>query len=180
MKSTIPFVCAALVGTAVSAQPSFSQPTRSGTSSDTPVSEVFFEFNSASMPATLGVDLLPIAAWAKANPSGKIVLDGNADSVGAAAYNIRLSARRAETVRDELVALGVDSERLVIAVYGEDGLRRTTAALDRRVTIWTTYEPLHAIVDHTFVRGKAVLWETPVTYAEINPETKPDAVATRE
>ena len=48
-------------------------------------------------------------------------------------------------------------------------LRRTTNELDRRVTIWTTHNPLHAIIDSTLVRGVAVLWNKPVTYAELHP-----------
>jgi hypothetical protein len=80
-------------------------------------------------------------------------------------------------VRDKLIAMGVDEDRLVIAIYGESGLRRTTHDLDRRVTLWTTHDPLHAIVDHTLVRGKAVLWSEPVTYAELHPAA--DQVATR-
>ena len=114
--------------------------------------------------------------WAEEHPSGSIVLDGNADSIGAATYNVRLSARRAESVRDRLIQLGVDEDRIVVAIYGEDGLRRTENALDRRVTIWTTHDPIYAIVDSTLVRGKAVLWSRPVTYAELHPNL-PEEVA---
>jgi outer membrane protein OmpA-like peptidoglycan-associated protein len=176
MRSTIPFVCVALVGTSASAQRSFSQPIEPEQVTSSPVGEVFFAFDSAELPGDLP-DLAPIVAWAEAHPSGRIVLDGNACSRGPAPYNIRLSARRAEHVRDQLVARGVDEARIVLAIYGEDGLRRTTRALDRRVTIWTTHDPLHAIIDQTFARGKAVLWSNPVSYAELHP-TEPE-VATR-
>lgn len=178
MKHVIPFFCAALVGTSAFAQQSLSEPISKGSEDRAvnPVGEVFFGFNSAAVPDA-ALQLTPIVEWAQHHPRGSIVLDGSTDSTGPAAYNVRLSARRAEAVRDKLIGMGVDGDRIVMAVYGEDALRRTTDALDRRVTVWTTYEPLHAIVDTTLVRGKAVLWTRPVTYAELHPAR--ETVATR-
>ena len=170
MKYTIPFVCAALTSTSALARQSYSEPITPDRASSSPVSEVFFAFDSARLPNPLfNLALMPIAIWAKDHPGARVVLDGNADEIGPAAYNIRLSARRAEGVRDQLVAMGVDGDQIVVAIYGEDGLRRSNLALDRRVTIWTTHDPIYAIVDSTLVRGKAVLWSTPVTYAELHP-----------
>jgi outer membrane protein OmpA-like peptidoglycan-associated protein len=179
MKYTVPFVCAALSGTSAIAQESLSQPieARSEHLVSNPVSEVLFAFDSAELPSPM-VDLQPIVAWAERHPSGSIVLDGNADSVGPHTYNVGLSARRAESVRAQLVELGVDANRIVLAVYGEDGLRRSTNALDRRVTVWTTQDPIHAIVDQALVRGIAVMWNRPVSYAELHPDAYED-VATR-
>jgi len=37
--------------------------------------------------------------------------------------------------------------------------------------------PLYAIIDSSLVRGKAVLWTRPVTYAELHPTAS--TVATR-
>lgn len=168
MKSTLPIVCAALTGSSAFADQTRSQPISEESEQAYPVSEVFFAFDSARLPDDMP-DLSPIVQWADENPSGTVVLDGNACSTGPATYNVRLSARRAESVRDKLVAKGVDPDRVVMAFYGEYGLRRTTMPLDRRVTIWTTHNPLHAIVDTSLVRGVAVLWNKPVTYAELNP-----------
>jgi outer membrane protein OmpA-like peptidoglycan-associated protein len=168
MKSTLPFLCAALTGSSAIAQESQSQPITEESEQSYPVSEVFFAFDSARLPDDMP-DLSPIVKWAEENPSGMVVLDGNACTIGPATYNVRLSARRAESVRDQLLALGVDENRVVLAVYGEYGLRRTTRPLDRRVTIWTTHNPLHSIVDTSLVHGIAVLWNKPVSYAELNP-----------
>jgi outer membrane protein OmpA-like peptidoglycan-associated protein len=176
MKYTIPFIVAALTGTSAFAQQSPSQALDAD--SEHPVGEVFFEFDSAHLPPLITeIALAPIVAWSKEHPSGTIVLDGNTDSIGPETYNIRLGARRAESVRDRLMEMGVDGDRIVLAIYGEYGLRRTTNALDRRVTVWTTHEPLYAIVDTSLVRGKAVLWSKPVTYAELYPTRS--QVATR-
>jgi outer membrane protein OmpA-like peptidoglycan-associated protein len=180
MKNTIAVVFAALTGTAAFAQQSLAEPVAELTdeSGISPASEVFFGFNSAELSNATS-ELGPIVKWAKEHPTGSIVLDGSADSTGSAAYNIRLSARRAESVRDRLVSMGIDQDRIVMAVYGENALRRTDNALDRRVTIWTTHDPLYAIVEQSLVRGTAVLWSRPVTYAAINPVATRDQIATR-
>lgn len=176
MKSTLPILFAALTSTTAFAQQHPSEVAEDTSHEASPVQEVFFGFDSSSLPGSVP-DLRPFVSWAERNPVGKIVLDGNSDPIGSNEYNIRLSARRAEAVRDKLIAMGVDGDRIVIAIYGEDGLRRTTHDLDRRVTLWTTHDPLHAIVDNALVRGKAVLWTEPVTYAELHPSA--DQVATR-
>jgi len=180
MKYTIPFICAALTGTSAVAQQSLSQPIteRSEDLVSNPVAEVFFAFDSARLPPLLpDLGLLTVVTWSHEHPTGTIVLDGNTDPIGTATYNIRLAARRAESVRDKLISMGVEPEQVVIAIYGEYGLQRTTYELDRRVTVWTTHDPLYAIIDSSLVRGKAVLWTRPVTYAELHPTAS--TVATR-
>ena len=49
----------------------------------------------------------------------KATIDGHADSIGATGYNQALSERRAATVRDYLVAVGVDPSRLRTVGHGE-------------------------------------------------------------
>jgi outer membrane protein OmpA-like peptidoglycan-associated protein len=178
MKLTIPVFCAALTGMSAIAQQSVSHAdsARADDRASSPVSEVFFAFDSSRVNASEG-QLSSIVQWAQQHPAGRIVLDGCTDAIGPAVYNVRLAARRAEAVRGRLVAMGVDGDQIVLAIYGEDGLHRATNALDRRVTIWTTHEPLHAIVDTTLVRGKAVLWSQPVSLAELHPSRS--QVATR-
>ena len=124
--------------------------------------EVFFEFDSAR-PANIAGTLDEVAAWAKSHRGMTIVLDGHADSAGSATYNVALAARRADAVRARLVAKGVDAERIVIVTYGEDGLRRSSNDLDRRVTVWATAAPLYAVVDQSLTRGTAVMWNKPVS-----------------
>jgi hypothetical protein len=73
--------------------------------------------------------------------------------------------------------MGVPDDRIVLAIYGEDGDRRGRHADDRRVTIWSTPEPLAAVIDRTFAEnGNAVTWQQPQTVAQIEGTTE---VATR-
>jgi peptidoglycan-associated lipoprotein len=48
----------------------------------------------------------------------RIVVEGHASDVGDRGYNMRLSERRAEQVRAQLIRRGVDASRLEIEAYG--------------------------------------------------------------
>ncbi|MEW6721432.1 MAG: OmpA family protein [Thermodesulfobacteriota bacterium] len=52
-------------------------------------------------------------------PDTYITVEGHTDSTGTAEYNQRLSERRAEAVRDQLLRDGVPAARLAIRGYGE-------------------------------------------------------------
>jgi outer membrane protein OmpA-like peptidoglycan-associated protein len=51
--------------------------------------------------------------------SSEVYVTGHTDRVGAEDYNIGLSSRRADTVRDFLVSTGVTSSALVVSFHGE-------------------------------------------------------------
>lgn len=55
----------------------------------------------------------------QANPAMRILIVGHTDDRGTGAYNLALGTRRAETVRDYLVAQGVASGRIEIETRGE-------------------------------------------------------------
>ena len=69
-------------------------------------------------------------------------------------------------------------EQIVFAIYGKDGEHRARYADDRRVTLWSTREPLSAVVAMTLAgRGTAVTWGKPLTTAEI--DAAPEPIASR-
>jgi outer membrane protein OmpA-like peptidoglycan-associated protein len=129
--------------------------------------EVYFDFDSTELDATDQAELTKVLDEVQALEGSKIVLDAHADVRGASPYNVGLSIRRAEKIRDHLTATGVDPDRIVVAAYGEDGPRRKSFALDRRVTISLTGQPLYSIIDHSGPFVTTVVWNEPVTYAEI-------------
>ena len=138
--------------------------------------ELKFRFDSAALRPGAPAALEQAVAFATAHPDAKIVLDAYTDTVGPSAYNVKLAINRAEAVGAQLKAMGVDANQIVFAIYGEDGERRARNADDRRVTIWSTRQPLASIIQHTFAdSGTAVTWGKPLTVAQIEGATEPVA-----
>lgn len=80
---------------------------------------VFFGFNKSNLTADAQKVVAEAAATAVQLNAGQVVVIGHADTVGSPKYNIELSERRAETVRDELIRQGVNGERIATSGRGE-------------------------------------------------------------
>lgn len=80
---------------------------------------VFFAFNSAVLKPKSRPVLNAVAGYLRENPSVKLMIEGHTDHVGSMQYNMKLSQRRAQSVKDYLVKQGkVASWRLVPKGYG--------------------------------------------------------------
>ena len=60
------------------------------------------------------------AAWLQRYPSVTLIVEGHCDERGTREYNIALGARRAQSVKDYLVSLGVSGARLDTISYGKE------------------------------------------------------------
>jgi outer membrane protein OmpA-like peptidoglycan-associated protein len=80
---------------------------------------VNFETNSATLTQDSRPVLDAVAADLKQYPRLKVEVQGHTDSVGADAYNLGLSQRRAASVREYLLAQAVASDQLTAKGYGE-------------------------------------------------------------
>ena len=56
----------------------------------------------------------------KANAAVDVQVEGHCDERGGKQYNLALGERRAKTVRDQLVALGVPAKRISTISYGSE------------------------------------------------------------
>lgn len=104
---------------------------------------VYFGFDSAVLLATAERMLSESASILKRHPDLQVEIVGFADSRGPESYNMRLSERRADAVRNYLEKAGVDSTRLTSRGYGEshDGAADMSAnglAQSRRVELRVT------------------------------------------
>lgn len=81
--------------------------------------DVNFDFDKASLRREAYPKLDEAAESLKGWGEGKVEVAGHTDSIGSEAYNMDLSLRRAESVRDYMVTKGIPSDRLVIKGYGE-------------------------------------------------------------
>src|SRR5262249_5279732 len=101
---------------------------------------VTFEFNSAQLTAASRPVLDTVAADIKKYPRLKIEVQGHTDSVGADAYNLKLSGQRANSVREYLIGQGVAESQLSSKGFGEseplaDNKTEEGRALNRRVVM---------------------------------------------
>ena len=83
------------------------------------VQSVHFDTDRATIRAADAKILDSDARWLKANQPYEVVVEGYADERGTKPYNVALAKRRAMTVRNQLVARGVQPERIVLVSYGE-------------------------------------------------------------
>jgi OmpA-OmpF porin, OOP family len=80
---------------------------------------VSFEMGSSKLRPEAHEPLRVVANAMKAHPSLRVEVEGHTDSIGERDKNQRLSQRRAESVRQFLVAEGIDATRLTAKGYGE-------------------------------------------------------------
>ncbi|HEV8657389.1 MAG TPA: OmpA family protein [Thermoanaerobaculia bacterium] len=102
--------------------------------------EVLFDFDSAALRGTSRESLREMADVFQKYPDTTIRVEGHTDSIGTAAYNKRLSNRRASSVANYLEELGVRSSRIDAIGYGESQPRASNSTangrqLNRRVEI---------------------------------------------
>jgi outer membrane protein OmpA-like peptidoglycan-associated protein len=83
-------------------------------------SDLFFDFDRATLRPDAKAALDAVAARLKAAGfEGNVRVSGHTCDLGPAAYNLRLSQRRASVVRDQLVAAGVPADRILAEGEGE-------------------------------------------------------------
>jgi outer membrane protein OmpA-like peptidoglycan-associated protein len=85
---------------------------------------LYFGFDEDAMSERTRRQLEIVAAMLKSDANKKITLSGHTDSLGTDDYNNRLSASRADTVRDFLAAAGVPAEQIVTIAKGASQPRR--------------------------------------------------------
>jgi peptidoglycan-associated lipoprotein len=81
---------------------------------------VFFETDSAELTQRSIATLEKQAQWLRAYPQYAFIVEGHADERGTREYNIALSARRAEAVRNYLTSRGVQPHRMRTIAFGKE------------------------------------------------------------
>ena len=92
---------------------------------------VFFGFDKSVITASAEKTLKRQAAWMRKHSTVTVTIEGHADERGTREYNLALGERRAVSVKNFLVALGVESRRIATISYGKerpDALGHTEAA----------------------------------------------------
>ncbi|HEU4777590.1 MAG TPA: OmpA family protein [Telluria sp.] len=83
------------------------------------IGDVLFATGQATLTPAGMSNLRKLADALAQNPERTVLVEGFTDSVGGAAYNQNLSEKRAASVRNALMGMGVDERRIAMKGYGE-------------------------------------------------------------
>jgi len=81
---------------------------------------VYFDLDKYDLRADATPVLDAQAAWLRRYTDVRVRIEGNCDERGTREYNFALGARRANTVRDYLIARGVAGARITTISYGKE------------------------------------------------------------
>ncbi|MGZ4158548.1 MAG: OmpA family protein, partial [Bacteroidia bacterium] len=77
------------------------------------LNNIYYKTNSSELDPSSASVIEEFAEFLKANPTIKIEVHGHTDNVGDEKSNLALSTDRAFSVRDKLLAFGIDEKRLI-------------------------------------------------------------------
>ena len=84
--------------------------------------QVFFDFNKSDITEDAASIIKQAASTVTAGHLAKIAVTGHTDTVGSAKYNQKLSERRADAVKAELIKDGVSADAISTVGVGKSGL----------------------------------------------------------
>lgn len=98
----------------------FSQKTVDQLNAERPLADALFDYDQANLRDDGRAVLSRNADYLKRWPSVRITVEGHADSRGTAEYNLALGGRRAASVKDYLVSLGINGDRMTTVSKGKE------------------------------------------------------------
>lgn len=81
---------------------------------------VFFETDEHDVDSEDRATLESQAAWLRQYPNTRVTIEGHADERGTRDYNLALGERRANSAKNYLAGLGIDSSRISTISYGKE------------------------------------------------------------
>lgn len=106
--------------------------------------QVYFDTGSAAVNERGRMIVANVAQVVGEAPTTRVTVIGKTDRVGAAPENLALSRRRANAVRDSLIAAGIPADRIDTSWTGEDraaGPRDDNVSRDRVVDVTVVKTP---------------------------------------
>jgi outer membrane protein OmpA-like peptidoglycan-associated protein len=81
--------------------------------------DVLFDTGKATLKPGANSTISRLAQFLRQSPERSVTIEGHTDSVGTDSYNLMLSESRAGSVRDALVAQGIENSRILAVGKGE-------------------------------------------------------------
>jgi peptidoglycan-associated lipoprotein len=85
-----------------------------------PFTDIYFDFDSYTVRQEQVQDLTMIGNWLKQYSTVRIVVAGHTDERGTMEYNLVLGQKRAESVKEFMVRMGVQQERIKTVSFGKE------------------------------------------------------------
>ena len=81
---------------------------------------VYYEFDQYDVKPEYRALVETHARWLRANPKGRLTIEGNTDERGSREYNVALGQRRAESVTALMLLMGVKPEQIEAVSFGKE------------------------------------------------------------
>jgi peptidoglycan-associated lipoprotein len=81
---------------------------------------VYFDFDRSAVKTSEASKVKSVAEYLQNNKAQAVRVDGHCDERGTEEYNRALGERRALAIRDELIKLGIDGNRVDTMTFGKD------------------------------------------------------------
>ena len=81
---------------------------------------VFFNYDSSELDSDAQELLQDQVAWLKQYSDVSIIIEGHCDERGTREYNLALGEKRAQSVKNYLIGLGISSNRVSTISYGKE------------------------------------------------------------
>ncbi|RJP21596.1 MAG: peptidoglycan-associated lipoprotein Pal [Candidatus Omnitrophota bacterium] len=81
---------------------------------------VYFDYDKSMLRPEAKAAIQKNVQFLKENPNTRILIEGHCDERGTNEYNLALGERRAESVKNYMIELGIDSSRISTKSWGEE------------------------------------------------------------
>lgn len=98
----------------------FARKTLEELNAERPLGDAFFNYDQSTIREDARTALQANATWLNRWTSTRVTIEGHCDARGTSEYNLALGERRANAVKDYLVSLGVEADRLLVVSKGEE------------------------------------------------------------
>ena len=87
---------------------------------DVDFAPVYFAFDASNLKDSELAKIEAVAQHLQANPTRVVMVEGNCDERGSNEYNLVLGETRAISIREYLMTLGIDPQKVQTKSYGEE------------------------------------------------------------
>lgn len=99
---------------------------------------IYFDFDESFLSSTAVQTLQKNVSILKNNPGMNVILGAHTDERGTTEYNLALSQKRGNSVKEHAQSMGIEGTRMTVVPYGKEkpasiGTREQDYALNRRV-----------------------------------------------